>query len=107
MMKLTINRFSNITITSLLTVIMQMSVTTVSAQHGIAIDFGKNHKEDTTHVTNFSLGVASNTDTLKGVQLNAAVNFVPKKFYRGWGGSIGLEANSFFFRNYIVVVHCE
>ena len=75
MMKLTINRFSNITITSLLTVIMQMSVITVSAQHGIAIDFGKNHKEDTTHVTNFSLGVASNTDTLKGVQLNAAVNY--------------------------------
>lgn len=74
MMKLRINMFSNITIT-LLTVIMLMSATTASAQHGIAIDFGKNHKGDTTHVTNFSLGIASNTDTLKGVQLNAAVNY--------------------------------
>jgi iron complex outermembrane receptor protein len=36
------------------------------------------------------------------IELNAAVNFAPKKLFRGWGGSIGLEANTFFFRNYIV-----
>ena len=48
-----------------------------SAQHGhgIAIDIGKNHPEDTTHVTSFSLGVNSHTDTLKGVQINALSNY--------------------------------
>ena len=43
--------------------------------HGIAIDIGKNHPEDTTHVTSFSLGVNNHTDTLKGVQINALSNY--------------------------------
>lgn len=43
--------------------------------HGIAIDIGKNHPEDTTHVTSFSLGINSHTDTLKGVQINALSNY--------------------------------
>ena len=43
--------------------------------HGLAIDLGKTHKEDTTHVTNFSIGVNSSTDTLKGVQLNMLSNY--------------------------------
>ena len=42
---------------------------------GLAIDFGKNHREDTTHVTNFSMGVTSHTDTLKGVQANMLSNY--------------------------------
>ena len=44
-------------------------------KHGLAIDFGKTHHEDTTRVTNFSLGLTSHTDTLKGLQLNVISNF--------------------------------
>ena len=46
-----------------------MVATAASAQfhHGLTIDLGKNHQEDTTHVTQFSIGVTSHTDTLKGV----------------------------------------
>ena len=54
---------------------MLMAVTTASAQHGIAIDIGKSHQEDTTHVTNFSIGLTSNTDTLKGMQANMLSNY--------------------------------
>ena len=54
-----------------------MLATAASAQirHGLAIDLGKNHQEDTTHVTNFSIGVTSNTDTLKGLQANMLSNY--------------------------------
>ena len=50
---------------------------TTSAQlsHGLAIDIGKNNQEDTTHVTNFSIGVTSHTDTLKGAQINMLSNY--------------------------------
>ena len=61
----------------LLVVPTWMVATMASAQirHGLAIDFGKNHQEDTTHVTNFSMGVTSHTDTLKGVQANMLSNY--------------------------------
>ena len=54
-----------------------MVATMASAQirHGLAIDFGKNHLEDTTRVTKFSVGVTSHTDTLKGVQANMLSNY--------------------------------
>ena len=47
----------------------------VAQTHGLAIDFGKTHKEDSTHVTNFSIGVNSQTDTLKGAQINMLSNY--------------------------------
>ena len=55
----------------MIVVAMLMAATSVSAQHGhgVTIDIGKNHKEDTTHVTNLSIGLTSHTDTLKGIQL--------------------------------------
>ena len=43
--------------------------------HGLAVDFGKNHQDDTTHVTHLSIGFTSHTDTLKGLQLNAVSNY--------------------------------
>ena len=43
--------------------------------HGITIDVGKNHQEDSTHVTNFSIGLSNHTDTLKGLQLNGISNY--------------------------------
>ena len=48
----------------------------VSAQrrHGLAIDFGKTNKADSTRITNLSIGITSHTDSLKGVQLNALSN---------------------------------
>ena len=57
---------------SMLTVSMAASAQRL---HGLAIDLGKNHPEDSTRVTNFSLGITSHTDTLKGVQLNALSNY--------------------------------
>lgn len=53
------------------------SATTASAQlsHGVAIDIGKNHPEDSTYVTSLSIGVASHTDTLKGVQATMLSNY--------------------------------
>ena len=59
----------------LLLVALAWITTTASAQHGVAIDIGKNHREDTTHVTNFSIGLTSTTDTVKGVQANILSNF--------------------------------
>lgn len=47
-------------------------------RHGLAIDFGKTHQEDTTRVTNVSIGLTSHTDTLKGVQLNTLCNYARK-----------------------------
>jgi len=60
-----------------LVVLTLMVATMASAQirHGLAIDFGKNHLEDTTRVTKFSVGVTSHTDTLKGVQANMLSNY--------------------------------
>ena len=62
-----------------LMVVCSMLTITVAASgqrgHGIAIDIGKNHPEDTTHVTNFSIGINNHTDTLKGVQINALSNY--------------------------------
>lgn len=56
---------------------MLMAATATSAQigHGLTIDIGETHQEDTTHVTNFSLGLTNHTDTLKGVQINALSNY--------------------------------
>ncbi len=60
----------------LFTILLSLFISHAGAQtHGIAIDLGKTHKEDTTRVTNFSIGVNSNTDTLKGVQLNMLSNY--------------------------------
>ena len=62
---------------SLIVVAMLLAATSVSAQHGhgVTIDIGKNHKEDTTHITNLSIGLTSHTDTLKGIQLNGVSNY--------------------------------
>ena len=61
----------------IIVVAMLMAATSVSAQHGhgVTIDIGKNHREDTTHVTNLSIGLTSHTDTLKGIQLNGVSNY--------------------------------
>ena len=40
----------------LLVATLMLAATTASAQRGASIDIGKNHPEDTTHVTGFSLG---------------------------------------------------
>jgi hypothetical protein len=59
-----------------LVAIVMLSATTVSAQrHGLTFDFGKTHPEDSTRVTGLSIGIASSTDTLKGVQLNTVQNY--------------------------------
>ncbi len=49
--------------------------TLLAQQHGLAIDIRKNHQEDSTHVTNVSIGLTSHTDTLKGMQLNMLSNY--------------------------------
>lgn len=62
----------------LLLVIPTLLVATMASaqiRHGLAIDFGKSHMEDTTRVTRFSVGVTSHTDTLKGVQANMLSNY--------------------------------
>ena len=51
-----------------------LTTTMVHAQHGLSVDIGPNHPEDSTRVTYLSLGVSNNTDTLKGLQLNAISN---------------------------------
>ncbi len=48
---------------------------TAQRVHGITIDMGEFHEEDSTHVTHFSIGLSNHTDTLKGVQLNAISNY--------------------------------
>ena len=61
----------------LLTAFMLMVASAATAQlpHGLSVDIGKTHHQDTTHVTNLSIGVTSHTDTLKGVQINALSNY--------------------------------
>ena len=61
----------------LLVVIAWMTATTAVAQirHGLAIDYGTTHPEDSTHVTHFSIGATSNTDSLRGVQANMLSNY--------------------------------
>ena len=56
---------------------MVTAATTASGQigHGLAIDIGKNHHEDSTHITSLSIGLTSHTDTLKGLQANILSNF--------------------------------
>ena len=56
---------------------MVTAATTASGQigHGLAIDLGKNHHEDSTHITSLSIGLTSHTDTLKGLQANILSNF--------------------------------
>ena len=51
-----------------------LSVGTVCAQHGLSLDIGTRHAEDTTRVSYFSIGLNNHTDTLRGVQLNAISN---------------------------------
>ena len=48
-----------------------LSIGTIGAQHGLSVDIGTRHTEDTTRVSHFSIGLNNHTDTLKGVQLNA------------------------------------
>ena len=57
--------------------VLLSAVVAVSAQrqHGLAIDFGKTNKTDSTRVTNFSFGLTSHTDSLKGIQLNGLTNY--------------------------------
>ena len=50
----------------------------VMSQHGLSIDIGQRHHEDSTRVTNFSIGLTHYTDTLRGVQLNGIANFADK-----------------------------
>ena len=47
---------------------------TASAQHGLSVDIGTRHAEDSTHVSHFSVGLNNHTDTLRGAQLNAISN---------------------------------
>lgn len=53
-----------------------------TAQHGLTLDIGKNHKEDSTRVTSLSIGLISHTDTLRGLQLNGISNIAHQA--RGW-----------------------
>ena len=48
-----------------------LTAATVCAQHGLSVDIGNKHAEDSTRVSNFSIGLNNHTDTLKGVQVNA------------------------------------
>ena len=75
----------------MIVVAMLMAATSVSAQHGhgVTIDIGKNHKEDTTHVTNLSIGLTSHTDTLKGIQLNGVSNYA----YNASGAQLSAFSN--------------
>ena len=57
--------------TILYSVLLCISIGTATAQHGLSVDIGKRHKEDSTRVTSFAAGLTNGTDTLKGVQLNA------------------------------------
>lgn len=56
-------------------VILHLSFSFAQYGHGIAIDIGKKNKVDSTHVTNFSIGINSHTDTLKGLQVNMLSNY--------------------------------
>ena len=47
---------------------------TAGAQHGLSVDIGTRHAEDSTRVSHFSVGLNNHTDTLRGVQLNAMSN---------------------------------
>ena len=51
---------------------------TTMGQHGLSVNVGERHVEDSTLVTNFSIGLTSYTDTLRGVQLNGISNFADK-----------------------------
>lgn len=51
-----------------------LAVGTVKAQHGLSIDIGNRHAEDSTRVSYFSLGLNNHTDTLRGAQLNVISN---------------------------------
>ena len=75
----------------MIVVAMLLAATSVSAQHGhgVTIDIGKNHKEDTTHVTNLSIGLTSHTDTLKGIQLNGVSNYA----YNASGAQLSAFSN--------------
>ena len=51
-----------------------LAVGTVKAQHGLSVDIGNRHAEDSTRVSYFSLGLNNHTDTLRGAQLNVISN---------------------------------
>ena len=76
-LRVNLNNTMKFILQSLIVVAMLLAATSVSAQHshGVTIDIGKHHKEDTTHVTNLSIGLTSHTDTLKGIQLNGVSNY--------------------------------
>ena len=74
MMKIVMKRI-NIKLLLVFSMLTMSLAASAQRGHGIAIDIGKNHPEDTTHVTSFSLGINSHTDTLKGVQINALSNY--------------------------------
>ena len=51
-----------------------LAVGTVKAQHGLSVDIGNRHAEDSTRVSYLSLGLNNHTDTLRGAQLNVISN---------------------------------
>ena len=68
---------SSILLKPLMTGLALMAAITATAQlsHGVTLDIGRSHPEDSTHVTNMSIGLTSHTDSLKGVQLNMLSNY--------------------------------
>ena len=62
------------TIRCFICLILLLATTTVHAQHGLSIDIGENHPEDSTRTSHFSIGLNNHTDTLRGFQLNAISN---------------------------------
>lgn len=77
---------SNLKLLLVVPILLVASTASAQRHHGLAIDFGKNH-QDSTHVTNFSIGVTSNADTLKGVQANMLSNYA--------GSARGLQLSGF------------
>ena len=69
---------TNLKLTLVFSILSIVSPSSAQHRHGLAIDFGKTHLEDTTRVTNVSIGLTSHTDTLKGVQINSLSNYARK-----------------------------
>ena len=66
---------SNLRLLSLSVFLSISAAASAQLGHGLAIDIGKTNKTDSTHVTNFSIGLTSHTDSLKGAQLNFLSNY--------------------------------
>ena len=66
---------SNLRFISLTAILLAATAVSAQHRHGLAIDFGKTNKADSTRITSLSFGVSSHTDTLKGLQLNVLSNY--------------------------------